>query len=226
MKRLIIVAASIVAVVSCSNGDDSPTQEVSSQSSAPAATSVASSTLPERKGPFGLAGGMTIEELKSVSSITNGPSAGVYQTDKVPKPHPMFETYLLLVSEKSGLCKVAAIGKDFESNSFGHSVKSNFKEIENGLTEKYGKPDHAFDQVLAGSIWDDPEDFMMGLLRNERVLKSFWGGDKKELIDGVHSIGLSANAIDMRTAYLSLQYEFSNIDDCMEEQKARMNEGL
>jgi len=52
------------------------------------------------------------------------------------------------------------------------------------------------------------------------------GGDKKELIDGVHSIGLSANAIDMRTAYLSLQYEFSNIDDCMEEQKARMNEGL
>lgn len=137
---------------------------------------------PERaeigSGPFGLPMGATLTQLKVVDKLVPVPNVpGSYLVRAVPKPHGAFESYVLAISETSGLCKIAAIGKDIESSSFGTEIQSAFAALDQALQEKYGNRKN-FDFLRAGSIWDEPKDWMMGLLKKERVLSSYW--DKEE----------------------------------------------
>src|ERR1039458_5963906 len=167
---------------------------------------VGTATAPEQIEPFGFKAGMT------KAQITGGLGESVQQDNgdmlvltSAPKPHPDFKYYLLCVSPSMGLAKVSAVSKDIESNSFGGALKEKFEETRKALENKYGKATTVVDGLREGSIWNEPEDWMMGLANEERRLNAIW-----KHAAGV-GIALLAGASSSSEGNLTVQYEFTSL---------------
>lgn len=178
------------------------------------------------EGPFGLQMGLSLDEVKTVipgiSSSDNVPL--VYHANSVPSPHPDFESYMLVISRASGLCKVVAIGKSISSGNTGQEVRSAFDSLDEAISSKYGKGkkyDYSTDRD------ESPEYWMMYLLKKNRTLAKYW--DKNEgstLTNDIGFISLEAGATRIDTGHLMLGYEFLNMPDCVAESKAQKHKSL
>lgn len=117
-------------------------------------------------GPFGFERGMTKEQIMKLLGAGSLIKAdgNVYTFSKVPKPHPLFEEYVLIISPTEGLLKVAAISKDIETSVYGEELKASFEEIRGALTKTYGEG-KTYDFLKYDSIWNEPKDWMMGMLK-------------------------------------------------------------
>lgn len=167
-------------------------------------------------GPFGLDKGMSLEQLKKQGIFVPTKVRFVYQARKLAKGHPDFEMYSALVSPQHGLCKITAIGNDVVTNVFGNQLEQKFKDITRAITRKYGSASNEFDFLQSGSIWKDPQDWMMGLVKKERVLASFWkASETTDLPDALSIIAVKANPLSSSKGYISLVYEFDNMDACI-----------
>lgn len=175
-----------------------------------------------KTGPFGLYMGMTKAELAKLGKLENR-EPGVFVIDPVPQSHPDFESYMLLVSERHGLCRIMAIGKTISTNVYGTAITAKFEQIRDAISSKYGKRKN-FDFLNAGSIWNEPRDWMMAVLKEERTLASYWNEEiGSNLVDQVAAIGLKVMALSDDSAYLTLSYDFENVDPCVEDIKSRAN---
>ena len=119
-------------------------------------------------GPFGLDKGMTLPQL--------GPTAkqvapGKYRVTSVPKPHSAFDSFIVQVSPKTGLCWVKPMGKTISSSVYGVELKTAFGDMKGRLEQVYGAS-KTTDVLLPGSIWNEPKDWMMSLRKKERILGS------------------------------------------------------
>ena len=178
------------------------------------------------EGPFGLKMGLSIEETKSlISGISKSEeSEWIYHADTVPIPHSDFESYSLRFSQTNGLCKISAIGKDIKSGDSGSEIKSVFNSLDESLSKKYGKG-KKYD--FTSSKYESPEYWMMYLLKKNRTLTKFWMKEYgSTLSNNLSAIQLNANAIDMSTGYLILNYEFENFSDCVDEAKSEKSKAL
>lgn len=101
-----------------------------------------------------------------------------YGCKTVPKPHPEFELYAIQYVEGVGICAVTAVSKTIENDSYGFTTKRRVDAIAKQLKQKYGVETLKFDRLLYGSIWDDPDDWMMGVHQNERFYFYGWDSDK------------------------------------------------
>lgn len=160
--------------------------------------------------PFGLMKGMTEKALREVVTlgVVRGES-GVFSTVRVPVSHPEFDSYRLMIGPKAGLCKIVAAGRNIETSVFGAEARSVYENIEAMVSEKYGSPT-TLDFLRAGSVWDEPQDWMMGLLRKDRIRRSLW-----EIRSG--TILLELGALSSAEAFVRLSYEFPNFTACAAE---------
>jgi hypothetical protein len=170
----------------------------------------------ERTWPFGLAPGTTRDELRRLigegNIVDEKPSALVVKT--VPKPHPIFESYTLVISPEHGLVKVFAVSLTLNTNRFGDQLKEKFSGLASALEKRYGEPKTAFDMVLPGSDLDEPEYWMLGLQSQERVLEHYWAFDPPP--ERLTNIALTANALDLDSGYLTLGYEYVGFKEVAE----------
>jgi hypothetical protein len=176
----------------------------------------------ETTGPFGLHRGMTKEQVIQV--VGKGAvkemktDADTLRLNRVPKSHPAFEFYSLIFSSKDGLLKIVAYGNDIPTNAFGEAVHDSFIEIRDAISQTYGQPEFTLDFVKAGSIWTDPQDWMMALLKKERELSAVW---EKNLQSHLHGIVIEADALSQEKGYLKLNYEFDGWDEYVDAQKKK-----
>lgn len=178
-------------------------------------------------GPFGLKEGLSRAEIEKIVKIHKVPTPLFFATEKLPIPHPAFSWYALTISESVGLCAILAVGPTEPSDAFGDKLRQSFDALKDPLTSRYGKPTRAIDGVRPGSIWRDPQDFMMGMLKGERKLSAIWDTTKaKPLPSSLSQIALIAGAESSSTGAVSLHYTFSNNDKCEAEKKANENRGL
>jgi len=166
---------------------------------------------------FGINMGQSISSL----DIIEEPGTGVYQVN-VPLPHNEFDSYLVVATENFGACKVSGIGKSHGNDRYGTSVRSSFRKLSEALENKYGKPTEDFDFLRPDALWDDSDEWVMAILQNERFLNKFW----TNLNGDVKGIGLGVSALGSSSSYVSLGYQFSNFDDCVEEINSSGNKGL
>ncbi|MEX5716680.1 hypothetical protein IC615_27230 [Serratia ureilytica] len=127
--------------------------------------------LPPGIGPFGLQMGLTkknVEDMTGVTLTAIPNRLNIYTTEVVPKTYYAFETYILLISPKVGLCRIRALSGDINTDSYGVELKSRVKDIAKSLTANYGKG-NATDLLLPGSLWKEPGDWMMGLLKKNAI---------------------------------------------------------
>jgi hypothetical protein len=177
-------------------------------------------------GPFGLDSGLTELQLKTLPGFNPSDSSGMlFYATSVPKAHPEFESYRLLVSRKTGLCKINAIGRTHDNDAYGYQLRSTFKELDTALTAKYGKPTR-YDFLHAGSIWNEQKEWMTALRLNQRSLVSFWSDSVSRLGNALMALELSAHGESGDAGYLTLAYYFNNSDQCTSEYKQKQNVGL
>jgi hypothetical protein len=172
----------------------------------------------ETSGPFGLRRGMTqaqVIQIMGTDSVRQMDSETL-RLRTVPKPHSAFEYYSLLFSPKDGLLKIVAYGNEITTNVFGEAVHRSFIDIRDAVSQTYGQPVNTLDYVKDGSIWKEPEDWMMGLLKDERMLMSGW---VKALPNGIHDIYLEAKALSREKGFLILGYEFDGWQEYVDMKK-------
>jgi hypothetical protein len=174
--------------------------------------------------PFGLRMGLSVAELRRLGA-TPTQSPGVYQMRTVPEPHRAFETYLVVASRVAGLCNIRAVGENITSNNFGEQLEGEFERLENALRSKYGAG-RRFDMLRSGSLWDEPRDWMMGLLRKDRTLETYWLPDSATLPEDLAGINLEAHALSSTEGYVSLAYELTNFSRCKAELQAAASDPL
>lgn len=163
-------------------------------------------------GPFGLDMGTPLAELNKQMKLKPETPA-VYSTPSVPKAHPEFDSYALVVTPTHGLCKIVAGSKAISTSVYGAELVRTFSDFESALATKYGNPKR-YDFLRNGSIWKEPREWMMGLLKKERTLESYWTNEDRELPDSVKAIQLQAHALSKEQAYVTLVYEFKNLVQC------------
>ena len=177
-------------------------------------------------GPFGLRMAMSQAELSRIGKLEQLKGSNVFSIARVPKPHNAFESYAVIFTPSQGLCKVAGIGKTIETSAHGVQLKSAFESMEEALTRKYGN--HKRNDFLSpGSIWDEPEDWMMGLQQKDRYLSTFWDEEEKStLADNIEAISLETIGLSRTSGFLRLSYEFSNFGACSAELDMEADEAL
>jgi len=177
-------------------------------------------------GPLGFDYGMTKDQIrKLVGDQAIVKSEGISMELKTaPKPYPGLEAYVLYFSPSKGLLKIVAIGKDISTSADGSDVRASFEKVQSALTINYGAPKDAFDFLKAGSIWDDPHDFMMGLIKKDRVLSSDWLLTNRS--DHIDLIAVEARALSPEKGYLMLIYEFDGWNAFVNERNAKANSVL
>lgn len=178
-------------------------------------------------GPFGLSKGMTLEEVKKYGAFVSGDSPFTYTAKTLSNGHPDFEIYSIILTPQQGLCKIQTAGKDVKTSSFGSELKEKHNDLVKALSNKYGSPGNNFDFLRTGSIWKDPQDWMMALLKKERTLASYWSPpERTNLPDSLLTIQLEAAASSGSTGYIRLGYEFDNLDACIAVLKEKKNSNL
>ncbi|CDH24930.1 hypothetical protein [Xenorhabdus bovienii] len=175
--------------------------------------------LPAADGPFGLQMGLTKKNIEDMIGQALKPTeyTNVYLVDRLPKTNDSFENYGLLISPTLGLCKINAIGKDIENDTYGISLRVKFDDLKTSLDSIYGESKKT-DLLLPGSIWNEPRDWMRGLNKEERVLYAVWDSKSGALQkSNIEYLLLKAKASDSSSGHLLLQYEFKNHVKCADE---------
>lgn len=170
-------------------------------------------------GPFGTDMGMTKADL-GIASSAEELAPYKYQIKNTPKNSRMFETYIVTVTPNHGLCYLKAVGVDINTSRYGSEVRTQFERVDSALKKKYASGERV-DFLRGGSIWDEPEDFMMGLVKKERLLQTYYDDEEgSKMVEDVQAAYLSANGLAMDKGYLVLDYRFRNFDACQAEIRA------
>jgi hypothetical protein len=173
-------------------------------------------------GPFGLRMGMSAAELRKVADlkvVEPEQRPLVLQTERLPRHHDAFEGYLLIVSDKVGLCKIVGLGETIAVKPEGKELRSEFEDLEKAIERKYGK--HLTrDELEPGSKLSDKKQWMASLHGKERALAAFWDAEERStLADDIAEIVLDARALSETEGYVRLHYAFTNWGRCEEEGK-------
>lgn len=164
-------------------------------------------TVKQKNGPFGLWMGMTKNDFESPLEEI---APCKFRASVVPKPHSAFDRYVCQIAPQSGLSWIKAVGKTIETSSYGIELKLAFDAMEQKLSKIYGKNNRS-DILLTGSIWNEPRDWMQGLLSNERLLFSQWNKETKaSMTDSLLSIALLSGAYNTSQGYIAIEYIFEN----------------
>ena len=146
----------------------------------------------------------SLQDLGVNPTLITGQSGYYYV--KPPSPHYEFEKYLVRVDPKEGVFFIKAIGKDLDDSGFGIETKSHFSDIRSMVDSVYGSSELT-DILFPGSIWDEFDDWMMGLRKNERYYIAHWENADGSVFSGnIEKIYLGANALSSSTGYVSLEY--------------------
>ena len=158
-------------------------------------------------GPFGL-------DFKNFSLAESGcadQKGSFYTCKSVPKPHPDIELYVIQYVEGVGLCMIKGISRDISDSIYGDNIRRKTDEIYDQLTTKYGKGEK-LDFLRPGSIWDEPEDWMMGIIKDERTYAVLW--QLSSPVEEVSEIVLAAQATSRDSGYFIVEFYNSNSAQC------------
>jgi hypothetical protein len=176
--------------------------------------------------PFGLQMGMTLADLKRLGIKLEKiqKTENSYSAKSIPNGHSRLAAYSFVVTPKAGLCRVVALTPTISTNVYGTELRAEFDKLKDALDARYPGSE-IIDKIMPGSIWNEPRDFMMGLLKKERALISYWL-EAEHLPDSLSGVSLEATAFSDSKGAVVLQYEYQNINECMDEIKASSSSKL
>ena len=108
----------------------------------------------------------------------------------------------------TGVCKLMGLHTVVSPDEYGDAHKSEVNRFTEIVKTKYGEPTESLDFANEGSIYDEPQDWLMGLRKRERQLANVW---VKDLPDGITSITVVASE-----HHVAVEYDFANLPNAIE----------
>lgn len=166
----------------------------------------------KNKGPFGFDIGMTYEEVKAACGGKEPEHIGDERYSVKPKKsHPLFEEYIVWISDSVGVYYVKGISREISTSGYGNEVKSEFNSLVNTLEKKYGtfvktnkvKPDY---------YWKDEQYWTRSIRDGARTYYASWIAnlDNYKDYDGLVSIVIGINSYSLNKANIWIEYSFIN----------------
>lgn len=172
-------------------------------------------------GPFGFDIGMTYDEVKAVC----GGSEPEHIADnryyvKPKKAHPLFEKYIVWISDAVGLYYIKGISRDISVSDYGTEARRQFDNLLAPLEKKYGKFTLT-DTVKPDYNWKDDKYWMQALRDGARTYRADWAVNRenRDDFDGLYGIIIGIDSADKYStskAYIWIEYEFLNYDAAQE----------
>jgi len=169
-------------------------------------------------GPFGVSMGDDASKIPGCTPAPNGRN-GLYICKTLPKPHPDFESYSLLSPKETGVCEISALGADIQDNGVGTRTQSKVDTIAGQIATSYGQWTKKYDFVHADAMFKDTEYWLMAVSKDERSYSYLWSPGQFATKNDVHSVVVAAHATRHDVGYVFLQFDFPNIDKCIEAAK-------
>jgi hypothetical protein len=181
-----------------------------------ALTSLSSTARADIKdGPFGI----TMGANPTNYGCTSKDNDSFFTCDKLPRMHPDIQMYVVQSTSKTGICWVKGMSKEVETNSYGSALQVSTDKFSEQISNTYGSYS-LDDNLLPGSIWNAPEDWMMGLSKNERFYTYKWDKTTNaKLKNGIERIYAAAHALSRDSGYVGIEFYFSNYKDCKNAEK-------
>ncbi len=174
-----------------------------------AKASASPSSPPAPSGPFGLTMGQPEASLDLDTSEQGAPGEARLLRS-VPRPMGEFETYAALAYPNTGLCEIRAVSRVFESDSYGHNVKSAMDSLAALLDSRYGrhrKSDSCSDRNC--------EFFQQNLRSGSQVYSYRWSSDTGgTLANGLGEVVLVAMPGEFNGTFFRLDYRSANRQAC------------
>ncbi len=163
-------------------------------------------------GPFGFKGGLSFEEIEKMIGKENIiENDGSYILKKLPKSIDDFGLATCDIDKEKGLVRIGVITTDISSDSYGSVLRTRFTNMSTAIKGKYGEPAKEYDFLRYGSLWNEDREFIMGIVKKERTLSTYWNLSENE--NKVKSIGLITGARYSDAFYIILSYEFEGYDE-------------
>lgn len=125
-------------------------------------------------GPFGIDMGMSINEITKVcKAAPKHLQDDIYEITP-PKTNDLFAKYIVRIDSDYGVYWLKAIGKDIYTNGYGDRLISTFNLLVESIRKTYGEESYKKDDLKEGSIWSDPQYFMVALEKGDRELYAMW----------------------------------------------------
>ena len=163
------------------------------------------------------------DSLSTVRSKTTGlietNDTGYYKATRLPQNPPGNDgDYRLVIGKKTGLCQIAVFWSIRDDSRYGDNTKDRFEKLENALDKKYGSDGNKYKFVRSGALWDEDNEFMMALLKEDRFHSAYWSQeDGQNLPAETKIISLRAIGTSSSSALIKLTYQFNNYDECEKE---------
>lgn len=160
--------------------------------------------------PFGVTEGTPVEQLTVTKQLDP------FLFDILPKtPHSDFTSYGVLVVPGYGVCRISATSEPFHNDAYGRKARDVFERLSAQLADKYG-PSKFFNFLLAGSIWHEPSEWAISKSKNQReYLRSFLKQYKSTLPPYLDSIVIEIDAADSENTFIRMQFDYSNVHNCL-----------
>jgi hypothetical protein len=159
-------------------------------------------------GPFGLTMGMSAAAIGAELVPLSKPF--LFESLRVPRPHPAFETYCLRIAPQSGLAWAKALGRRIKTDAAGTQLRSAFAALEAELATVYGAYEKN-DGWADGRRDPAPRDWMAALRAEERFLAAQWSAESgASLSHGLAVVLLMAHALSDTSGLVFVQCTFEN----------------
>ena len=177
-------------------------------------------------GPFGLDIGKSLDHYPGTTFNKIENTNVKYRVENIPTPNKAIESYIVYATEESGICFIKGVGLDITTSAYGTNLQTKYNSVVDALDSKYGATHKkkATDLLSYGSIWDEPNDYMMSLLKNERYAMVSW--KTKDKVNPLESIYIVQNALRTDVGYLSIEYYGNNKEICDAEENKSDSEGF
>lgn len=167
-------------------------------------------------GPFGFSMGMTLDEIKLAC---DGREPKYIDDDRYyvrpAKSHPLFDEYIVWVSETDGLYYIKGISREIKTTGYGTEVKKEFSNLLSPLERKYG----AFkktDKIDKDTLWRKESDWMYAIAHGARTYEAEWIASVESSIEKFEGLLTIAVGVETRAtyvtdeAYIWIEYGFLN----------------
>ena len=166
-------------------------------------------------GPFGFDIGMTYDQVKAACG---GKEPEHIADDryyvKPKKAHPLFEKYIVWISDSVGLYYIKAISGEISTSKYGTEIKSRFQSVLKPLESKYGEF-YLENRVKQDYYFKDDEYWMSSISQGARTYNASWfvNAENYQNYDGLFGISMGISAQYSFSGYIWIEYEFLNYDD-------------
>lgn len=172
----------------------------------------------KNKGPFGFDIGMTYNEVKEAC----GGAEPEHIADerywvKPKKSHPLFEKYIVWISDAVGLYYVKGVSKEISTSEYGNEVKSEFDNLVNTLEKKYGKFTKT-NTIKPDYYWKDERYWTQSIRDGARTYTAKWTANNNTYkdYDGLFGIIVDIKSFSPQTALIYIEYMFINANAAQE----------